>query len=688
MADELFALLPGVYRSRDSERGDVLRALLRLPEEELVSLRQDLLGWYANWFVETCDDAVLGHLAQLTGLEPAASRRDVADAVLNRQTKGTAAGLEAVALDATGWPARAVESFPRLIRDQHVRFVRHERPVSLDLRDAVACDRLGGPFDDAPYRADVRRPASTLTRGWDGIPDLAVYLWRLISFQVTAAPAFCVDQRYNRYLVNVLGIDTQLFPPQPAGAEPAYLAGPPQVPHPIRRVELQAALASYYGPGLSLMIWRDSDRIPVPAEQIVVSDLTDWAYRPRAGQVAVDPELGRIAFSPDDAPEDGVWVSWHYGFSARMGGGEYRRPMTAPAGRAVYRVGAGQPYASITAALAAWAQDKEDAQQQEDGELPVPHDALVEITDSADYTEAVRADLGWDDRLEIRAGAGCRPVIRLLNQRANRFDALLVRSDEREPPLGTPTDCPPPAARRPRLLLDGLVITGRSVDVVGQIGRVTLQHCTLVPGWTLDHDCRPRHGDEPSLELRRTTARLVVEHSILGTILVDQDEVATEPLRIDICDSIVDAAGNVDDDDALAIGGMDERYAYAVLTLSRSTVFGEVQVHAARLIQDSLITGCLHTARPAASSVTTSAARPGEHWPPGTAPVFTGARYGTPGYAQLGAACPAAFTEGAHDGAELGAFHDLQQPRRLAVLAHRLAEYVPVGLEVHTEFVT
>ena len=40
----------------------------------------------------------------------------------------------------------------------------------------------------------------------------------------------------------------------------------------------------------------------------------------------VDPELGRIAFHPDESPR-GVWVSYFYGFSADIGGGEYRRPL-------------------------------------------------------------------------------------------------------------------------------------------------------------------------------------------------------------------------------------------------------------------------------------------------------------------------------------------------------------------------
>ena len=63
----------------------------------------------------------------------------------------------------------------------------------------------------------------------------------------------------------------------------------------------------------------------MPVDRIVAADLTGWTYLPRRGTVAVDPVLGRIAFPPQQPPKNGVWVSYRYGFSADMGGGEYDR---------------------------------------------------------------------------------------------------------------------------------------------------------------------------------------------------------------------------------------------------------------------------------------------------------------------------------------------------------------------------
>jgi hypothetical protein len=700
-AGRLMALLPAVHRSRDEEQGGPLRALLGIIEEQVQVLEDDLDTWYANWFIETCADWVVPYIAALVGvptpaallgtspstglIEALSPRRDVADAIANRRRKGTAAALEQVARDSASWPARAVEMYQYLVRDQHARHIRPDRPASLDVRDTVACERLGGPFGQTAHLADVRRITSTQTRGLHNIPDLALFVWRLQAFPVGRAPAFCIDQRYSRYLVNVLGVDTQLYAPAAAQAAPAHLAGPTDVPHPIGREEFAAAVTEFYGPGRALRIWRDSPDNPVPADQIVGADLSTWAYRARPGQVIVDPVLGRIAFPPDDPPEEGVWVSWCYGFSDRTGGGPYPRQVTSAGTRRRYAVGPGG-YESITGALRQWQQDK--------AANPALRDALIEIVDSADYTEALLIDLDLDDRLELRAAPRQRPVIRLLNQKANRFDALSVRA--RNAPPGTAADCPPPAARRPRLVLDGLVISGRSLDITGQVGEVLIRHCTLVPGWELDRGCRPRQGEEPSIELRHTTARLRVERSIVGTILVDQDETRAEPLTVEAHDSILDATSHR----MAAVTGPDDRAAYIDLMLRRCTVFGAVRCYALALGEDSIITGILCVTRRDVGCLRYSYADAGHGSPPRyrcqpdlamaetgvlggnrVRPRFTSVRYGTPAYGQLHASCADGVRTGADDGAEMGAFHHLFQPQRLANLAGHLAEFVPLGID-------
>jgi hypothetical protein len=62
-------------------------------------------------------------------------------------------------------------------------------------------------------------------------------------------------------------------------------------------------------------------------------------------------------------------------------------------------------------------------------------------------------------------------------------------------------------------------------------------------------------------------------------------------------------------------------------------------------------------------------------------PMFRSLRYGDPAYAQLSRRCGREIREGADDGAEMGAFHDLYQPQRERNLRVRLDEYLRFGLE-------
>ena len=153
--------------------------------------------------------------------------------------------------------------------------------------------------------------------------DVRAYVWRLRPYSITETPAYCYEEASpNSFLFNPLGIDTPLFTrPQPTTGIPGRALN---LPTPIPRRSLQPIVPTTTERVRSFQIWQGKPLQPVPPEQIVPADLTDWTYRPLPGQVAVDPELGRIAFPPTASRKQGVWVSYHYAFSADMGGGEYR----------------------------------------------------------------------------------------------------------------------------------------------------------------------------------------------------------------------------------------------------------------------------------------------------------------------------------------------------------------------------
>jgi len=756
-SDRLYELLPVVYRQRDADQGYPLRALLQVITEQVDIVEDDIAQLNENWFIETCEDWVVPYIGDLIGYrevheagEPGdprlpqaralnkilIPRREVANTIGYRQRKGTLALLELLANNVAGWPARTVEFYRLLERTQQLNHQRPPHGRTLGLRDGDALDLLDGPFDNLAHTVDVRSVNSSRTQGRYNIQSVGVFVWRLKPYSVTQTLAYCFEEEGPHcYTFSVLGNDTPLYNRPQRESDPTHIADELNLPTAIRRSTFEERLTvggrldhteasgDYYGEDKSVAIWapdwphKDAPQ-PIPKALIIPADLSGWTYHAARNFVAVDPELGRIEFPPDQRPKEGVRVLYHYAFAADIGGGEYNRTLSQPAGATLYRVGRTEDLKTINEALTKWTQLKSTLRGQlKNGEKPAGISAVIEITDSGVYTEPLSVELDENESLQVRAGQRARPIIRLLDYMADQPDAFSISG-----------------AKGSRFTLDGILVTGRGLQVrgpemgpdaspsasAGDMCDVTIRHCTFVPGWGLHCDCEPRRASEPSLELLDTTARIKIEHSILGAIDVVAAEQRADPVCIDISDSIWDATS----DDLAALRGPESSMAYVRLTIARCTVFGQIRAHEIALAENCIFDGHICVARRQKGCVRFCYVPPDSRTPRRyecqpdlvlnavqekfargdisatekdaemaseqlrVEPEFNSTRYGTPTYCQLADSCAEEIKRGADDESEMGAFHDLFQPQRAANLRARLDEYTPAGMDAGIIYAT
>jgi hypothetical protein len=585
-------------------------------------------------------------------------RAQVANTLAYRRRKGTAAVLEQLARDATGWDASVVEYFQLLATAQYLNHLRPENLSFASLRDSRRLDHLNTPFDRTAHTVDVRNIENR--RGRYNIPNVAIFLWRLGSYPVTRAPAYKLDDR--RYLFDALGKETQLYNRPQVETEITHLAEPINVSMPLARRVLAHELETYYGGDKSLLVYRDGEEIR--ADRISVCDLSDvndgaaWAHIPE-DKIAIDPVLGRIAFP--SAPRS-VHASYRYGFSAAMGGGEYEREIRASGADALIRVPSAEA-PTINAALTALVDRLSDDPRLGCGVVQIGRP--VALADYHILSGGINVPAG--KKITLRAGGEHRPAIILDG------DWIVTGGADAE------------------LELDGLLMSGGGLHLpASNLRALKLAHCTFAPGPSLGVATVPARPAVPSLVVHAPNLHVEVDRSILGAIR------STDSAHVCLTASILDAGK----DTAVAYAGIDGEQPGARLVTMNSTIVGRVHTAAMELASNTIFFASAPSAAPVRAKKLQQGCVRFCYVPPGSQlprefrcqprtpeeaaavrPVFTSLRYGDAGYCQLSAQCSDKIKGGADDGAEIGAFHDLFEPQREANLRAQLDEYLRFGLE-------
>jgi len=512
VSTRLFELLPRHIRTADEVHGGrALEALTAVMQEELDRLDADVERLADDWFVETCQEWVVPYIGDLLGVRGLAGspreggfsqRAFVANTVGYRRRKGTAAVLEQLARDVTGWPARAVEFFERMVASQHLNHVRLHAPATVSLRSAEALERLGGPFEEACHNADVRHVDNG--RGRYDIPHVGIFLWRLQEYLLTRSTAFeaiAADPTKQGLLFTFspLGNDAPLFAVPRGEEEIDRLAGEHDVPGRLRRRPLfdelkarrdaaatgETAGGPWFDPPPVLRVFAANAPDPRPVADLRVCDLSSWRL-PAAGTVSVDPVLGRIAFPAGEAPAAGVEVTYAYGFPGDLGGGPYPRGIVVDpdtAGLTLMRVPSDDP--TPAAALAGW--------------TPRPHQpAVLVIEDSRTYAGDLAISLPEGASLTILAADQQRPVLVGSIQATGAADSALT--------------------------LDGVLLAG-TIMVDGDLEVLTIRDSTIVPGRGLTPDGEPAVPWAPSIAADPgcLALRVRLEKSITGPLRLPAD---------------------------------------------------------------------------------------------------------------------------------------------------------------------
>jgi hypothetical protein len=448
----------------------------------------------------------------------------------------------------------------------------------------------------------------------------------------------------------------------------------------------------------SILLERQSggaDPVPIPLGAVRFADLADvpggggaWAHEPAAGDVHIDPALGRVWFGDALGANERVLATFSIGMAVPVGAGNRRRgedPLPAPR----RTVSGGAPLQT---------------------QLDLSQDAgTVLIVDSERYAQNLTITsltpdpaAGDDAAVCLAADDGARPSLELTSP-------LMLAMEPRS-----------------TVVLDGLLVSGAPVvlDEVDPPDRerrtIVIRDTTLVPGITRTTGGEPASPTRASLIVLDPFACVRIERSVVGSII------AVEGATVEIVDSVVDGSSR----GAVAITGRDGASPRTVasaadwetgdgtaaagdLDITASTIVGGVRcirldasnsLFLATLAEADVRPHPVHAERKQQGCVRYSflpdGSRTGRrfHCVPrpddplavqrASRPRFGSMRYGDHDYLRLHEGTPDRVRRGADDESEMGVTHRLYAPQREANLRIRLDEYVRFGLAADRIFAT
>ncbi len=733
--EKLWEAIPSIYRHEDglADEPGVLRAIVQALAKQAAILRHSQDSLWDDQFIEFCNEWAVPYIGDLVATRMLSEKNkrgrrvDVAKTIYYRRRKGTPRILEELVSDISDWEGKLVEQFQKLARSRHGLDADPETLAgkytgtlpggSADLRNQRASEITDGPFDEFYHIADVRKHNGL--NGRYAIPKLAFYLYRLKAYEAVNVTPFSLGDGI-RYGFDPSGRNIPLFSKSQRSSDWNKWHSPtePELPAPIpcrllghavyqvteaiiHQLTIQAVplsanagkelqkivglnfknesslikiinsfpaivSAEILNPAIlnpllsislvtdcgksvllpdaqtvlskpletnSILVGFDDPVISVfTTEQISAANLQPWPAAV-SKELAIDAENGCFMFHAAPPVGQKIYIAYHYGFSGPVGAGSYERP---------------------------WINDTSPDSNKTNGgpiaSADILNDGILQINDSNTYGPVGSKNSVVN--LVLQSASKQRPFLRLesdwiLNTGVNKNSSLV---------------------------LDGLWIGAAGdlpVEIIlrGDFECVVIRNCSFDPGGSRNLKNEILHP--VSLTVQGRIESLCIESSILGPIRTQGDGSVEE---FTVSDSILQSVLGP------LVKTIDLKQGKS--NISRSTVFGEIDVHrleASELLVTGLVNvtdtqnGCFRfSTAPALSRLphpyeSILFEKDTNHW-------FTSRRFGDPGYAQLSETAPVVLSRGAENGSEMGAFCNLLNAIKFDGLHNKIDEYMPFGL--------
>jgi hypothetical protein len=721
---DMYELIPSIYRLRDVQNGYPLRALIEVLHSEGAKVEDNIAQLYDNWFIDTCEEWVVPYIGELLGIRGLRDLKDatgisrrafVANTIGYRRRKGTPGVIEQLAFDITGRRAVTVEFFERLGWTQNMNHVKPLSGGPVSVTNADTMQLTGTPFDRLTRTVDVR--SIEKGRGYDSISNVGVFLWHIPAYRIYKNE-LRAEGGVGRYYIHPTGLDAPLFNPPQSDEGISESADELHVPIPLRRPPLYRELetrreAMVNGREFTYRYFdnRSESRseqafeisinnVNVAPERICICDLSDWT-RPSATidyirvnadgskttipvpiDVAVDPVLGRVAL-PAGSTATKIRVSFSWGWPGDIGAGPYSRRDSIEKyddRKITWQIGvsksdpavSGEIVATITEAIDAW------------NTQPAGTVGMIAILDNSIYVE----DLTGSHRITIAEGSRlcivsaqwpAMPVSDSVAGHTERRIGVIVPDQTRACLKGSVAisgSAPAKSELGGELFFNGLLCEGAVTVQRGNLGLLCFDHCTILP---------PLYGlsvalsnQDLNLQIKRSVCGPISTTASLENILVEDSivhgQILAENTPLNITRSTI-----LCDVTCLMITASESIFQTTLNARRRQTgcvrfcyVDLAAQTPRRYRCQPDLKIRDLPDAQKNAAAASVK-------------PTFTSIDIASPSYCRLSRTCAQEITEGGENGTEMGAWNFQQEPFRLSNLKSQLAEYIRFGMSAGIE---